>query len=80
MANAFQYIANVGKSVGYSAIDTFKEMNPALSDFADQNGELGKILYESVSKAVCSIRNCDAICADWSYEINADYQKRGKKS
>lgn len=38
------------------------------------------ILYESVSNVVCSVRNCDAISNDWSDEINADYQKRGKKS
>ena len=44
------------------------------------DGQGTQILYESVSKAVCSIRNCDAVCADWSEEINADYQKRSKKS
>lgn len=48
MANAMTYIANLGKSVTYSAVDKIKEMNPALSDLADQNAELGKVLYESV--------------------------------
>ena len=43
------------------------------------DGKGTQILYESVSKAVCSIRNCDEVCEDWSEEINADYQKRGKK-
>lgn len=48
MANALQYIANLGKSVTYSAIDQIKDMNPVISEFAEQNSELGKILYESV--------------------------------
>ena len=43
------------------------------------DGQGTQILYESVSKAVCSIRNCDEVCEDWSEEINADFQKRGKK-
>ena len=48
MANAMTYIANLGKSVTYSTVDRLKNMNPALSDFADQNEELGRVLYESV--------------------------------
>ena len=48
MANAMTYIANLGKSVTYSTIDRLKNMNPALTDFADQNEELGRVLYESV--------------------------------
>lgn len=43
------------------------------------DGKGTHILYESVSKAVCSMRNCDAVCEDWSDELNADYQKRGRK-
>ena len=42
--------------------------------------ELGtKILYETVSKAVYNVRACAPLSADWSDDINADYQKRGKK-
>ncbi len=37
------------------------------------------ILYESVAKAVCNVRACAPLSADWSQDINADYQKRGKK-
>ena len=44
---------------------------------ADSQGT--KILYESVSRAVCSMRNCDVIQDDWSDELNADYKKRSKK-
>lgn len=35
------------------------------------------ILYESVAKAVCNVRASAPLGADWSEEINADYQRRG---
>ncbi len=44
------------------------------------DGEGTQILYESVAKAVCNVRASTPLGADWSDEINADYQKRGKKS
>ena len=44
------------------------------------DGKGTQILYESVSKAVCNIRASAPLSADWSEQINADYQKRGKKS
>ena len=44
------------------------------------DGEGTHILYESVSKAVCNVRANAPLGADWSEEINADYQKRGRKS
>ncbi len=52
--------------------------NRAVNYHAD--GQETRILYESVSKAVCNFRACAPLSADWSDEINADYQKRGKKS
>ncbi|MBQ6884844.1 MAG: VWA domain-containing protein [Clostridia bacterium] len=36
------------------------------------------ILYESVAKAVCSVRASEPLSASWSTEIDYDYQKRGK--
>jgi len=42
------------------------------------DGKGTKILYESVAKAVCRVRNCAPLSEDWSAEINADYQARGK--
>ena len=45
---------------------------------ADKEGT--SIVYESVAKAVCSVRNCEALSEDWSADIDADYRKRGKKS
>lgn len=48
MPNPFNYIQNLGKSVVYSSVDRIKEMNPSLEAFAEENAELGKVLYESV--------------------------------
>jgi hypothetical protein len=47
-ANIVKYISNVTKSIGYSAIDTVKEMNPAISSFAEDNAELTKTLYAGI--------------------------------
>ena len=44
------------------------------------DGQGTQILYESVAKAVCNVRASAPLGADWSDEINADYQKRGKKN
>ena len=44
------------------------------------DGEGTHILYESVAKAVCNVRASAPLGADWSEEINADYQKRRKGS
>ena len=43
------------------------------------DGEGTHILYESVAKAVCSVRASAPLSEDWSEDINADYQRRGKK-
>ena len=44
---------------------------------ADEEGT--RIVYESVTKAVRGIRANAPLKADWSEEINRDYQKRGKQ-
>lgn len=44
------------------------------------DGEGTHILYESIAKAVCNVRASAPLSADWSEEINADYQRRGKKN
>ena len=44
------------------------------------DGQGTKIVYESVSKAVCRVRKCEEVGDKWSEEINDDYQKRGKKA
>ncbi|MCQ4023304.1 MULTISPECIES: hypothetical protein [unclassified Ruminococcus] len=45
---------------------------------ADKEGT--RVVYESVARAVCSVRNSEALCEDWSADIDSDYRKRGKKS
>lgn len=44
---------------------------------ADKQGT--QIVYESVAKAVCHVRNCEVLSKDWSAEIDKDYKNRGKK-
>ena len=44
---------------------------------ADHEGT--SIVYESVAKAVCNVRACAPLSADWSNDINEDYIRRGKK-
>ena len=39
-----------------------------------------EIVYETVTKAVSSIRAGANLDADWSKDIDADYQRRGKKN
>ena len=39
-----------------------------------------KILYETVSKAVCDVHYSLSIDDDWSKELDEDYKKRGKKN
>lgn len=44
---------------------------------ADEKGT--KILYATVSESICRMRANAPLQADWSKEINKDYEKRGKK-
>ena len=44
------------------------------------DGKGTHILYESVAKAVCNVRASAPLESDWSADINADYQRRGKKN
>lgn len=54
------------------------DRNRAVNYNADKEGT--RVVYESVAKAVCSVRNCEDLSEDWCAEIDADYQKRGRKS
>ena len=44
------------------------------------DGRGTQILYETVAKAVYNVRASAPLSADWSEDINADYQSRGKKN
>ena len=45
---------------------------------ADEEGT--RVLYESVSRAVCNVRASTPLSADWSADIAADYRSRCKKN
>ena len=38
------------------------------------------VVYASVARAVCNVRAKACLEADWSEDINADYERRGKKN
>ena len=44
---------------------------------ADREGT--RVVYESVSRAVCNVRASAPLAADWSADIDADYKNRGRK-
>ena len=48
MANAVKYLANVGRSVKYAAVDVLKEMNPVVTDVIETNQDVAKITYSSI--------------------------------
>ena len=54
-------------------------INPdrAVNYNADEKGT--KILYATVSESICQMRANAPLQANWSEEVNKDYQKRGKK-
>ncbi len=54
------------------------ERDRAVNYNADREGT--RVLYESVSNAVCKLRSCEPIASDWSADIDADYKKRGRKN
>ena len=43
---------------------------------ADSKGTA--VIYEAMSEAVCSVRACRPMNADWKKSVDADYKKRGK--
>ena len=46
----------------------------AVNYHADCKGT--RVVYETLSKAVCSVRNSAPMGADWAADINADYESR----
>lgn len=43
---------------------------------ADREGTA--VVYEAMSEAVCSVRACRPMSADWKRRVDEDYKKRGK--
>ena len=54
------------------------DKNRAVNYNADGQGT--QIMYESVANAVCNVRAKLSLSDNWSEDINADYQRRGKKN
>ena len=49
----------------------------AVNYHADKEGT--RVVYQSVANAVCNVRANKELRADWSEEIDRDYQKRGRR-
>ena len=49
----------------------------AVNYHADKEGT--RVVYQSVANAVCSVRENKELRADWSEEIDRDYQKSGRR-
>ena len=43
---------------------------------ADHEGTA--VIYEAMSEAVCNVRSCRPMTADWKRNVDADFRKRGK--
>lgn len=60
------------------AVETAKNFgiseDRAVNYHADKKGT--SVLYNAVSNAVCKVRACTPLTAEWSEEINEDYQQR----
>ena len=48
--NASTYLKNVGKSMGYMAVDIYKDLNPVTSSFLSDAKDFGEDLYSSVQE------------------------------
>ncbi len=48
----------------------------AVNYHADKEGT--RVVYETVSKAVCTVRGRERLSESWSADIDSDYKKRGK--
>ena len=54
-----EYIKNVGKSVGYAAIDAVKEPTETMTDFMETNEDLFKVIYSATKNYKRTIRMID---------------------
>ena len=64
------------------AVETAKRFgineDRAVNYHADRIGT--RLVYETVSEAVCSVRACAPMKADWSEKLNRDFKSRKKQS
>ena len=70
--NLSSYIKNLGKSVGYSAVDKVKKMNPTIESLVDANKDLTKDLYKNVKDYKSIVKNIPKTIRENEYYRIAD--------
>ena len=55
--NAMAYLKNVGKSMGYIAVDIYKDYHPVSSSFMSESKQFGQELYEGVKSFSASVQD-----------------------
>lgn len=76
MVNVASYIANLGKSVAYSAVDRLEKSAPAIAEFKDNNADLFKDVYKSVRDYKLTYsKGVDAFKRSKIYEAGDQYKQ-----
>ena len=70
--NLSSYIKNLGKSVGYSAVDKVKKMNPTIENLVNANEDLTKDLYKNVKDYKSIVKNIPKTIRENEYYRIAD--------
>ena len=76
MPNIAGYLANLGKSVSYSAIDKLKDMTPTTASFVETNAELFKTVYTNVRNYRVAIKRSKEYIQKSKYYEAADQMKQ----
>ena len=66
-SNAIKYLSNVGKSVVYSTVDQFKEMNPAIMSFKETNSDTLKATYDAIRHIKTTVKKTTDNVLDSDY-------------
>lgn len=64
---AIKYLSNVSKSVGYTAVDVIKDLNPVLTSFAETNAEVTTAAYRSLKEFKVSSKKLTRVIASNEY-------------
>ena len=70
--NLASYIKNLGKSVGYSAVEKVKKMNPTMVNLLETNEDLTKDLYKAVKNYKTILKNIPKYIKENEYYKLAD--------
>lgn len=66
-SNVIKYLSNVGKSVVYSTVDQFKEMNPAIISFKETNADTLKYTYDILTHLKKSVKKTATVSLESEY-------------